>query len=149
MNPLGKILLVEDNVGEVELIVAALTKNNLATEVVVARDGSEALDYLHRRGGFRSRAPDNPVAVFLDLKIPKVDGLEVLRQIKSDDEFNTIPVVILASSREEANLARSYQLGANSYVVKPVDSQQFADAIRQLGKFWAVVNEPPQRRAKQ
>jgi len=149
VNPLGKILLVEDNVGEVELIVAALTKNNLATEVVVARDGSEALDYLHRRGGFRSRAPDNPVAVFLDLKIPKVDGLEVLRQIKSDDEFNTIPVVILASSREEANLARSYQLGANSYVVKPVDSQQFADAIRQLGKFWAVVNEPPQRRAKQ
>ena len=149
MNPLGKILLVEDNVGEVELIVAALTKNNLATEVVVARDGSEALDYLHRRGGFRSRAPDNPVAVFLDLKIPKVDGLEVLRQIKSDDKFNTIPVVILASSREEANLARSYQLGANSYVVKPVDSQQFADAIRQLGKFWAVVNEPPQQRAKQ
>ena len=149
MNPLGKILLVEDNVGEVELIVAALTKNNLATEVVVARDGSEALDHLHRRGGFRSRAPDNPVAVFLDLKIPKVDGLEVLRQIKSDDKFNTIPVVILASSREEANLARSYQLGANSYVVKPVDSQQFADAIRQLGKFWAVVNEPPQQRAKQ
>ena len=148
MNPLGKILLVEDNVGEVELIVAALTKNNLATEVVVARDGSEALDYLHRRGGFRSRAPDNPVAAFLDLKIPKVDGLEVLRQIKSDDEFNTIPVVILASSREEANLARSYQLGANSYVVKPVDSQQFADAIRQLGKFWAVVNEPPQQRTK-
>ena len=149
MNPLGKILLVEDNVGDVELMVAALTKNNLATEVVVARDGSEALDYLHRRGGFRSRAPDNPVAVFLDLKIPKVDGLEVLRQIKSDDKFNTIPVVILASSREEANLARSYQLGANSYVVKPVDSQQFADAIRQLGKFWAVVNEPPQQRAKQ
>jgi len=148
VNPLGKILLVEDNVGEVELMVAALTKNNLATEVVVARDGSEALDYLHRRGGFRSRAPDNPVAVFLDLKIPKVDGLEVLRQIKSDDKFNTIPVVILASSREEANLARSYQLGANSYVVKPVDSQQFADAIRQLGKFWAVVNEPPQQRAK-
>jgi len=149
VNPLGKILLVEDNVGDVELMVAALTKNNLATEVVVARDGSEALDYLHRRGGFRSRAPDNPVAVFLDLKIPKVDGLEVLRQIKSDDKFNTIPVVILASSREEANLARSYQLGANSYVVKPVDSQQFADAIRQLGKFWAVVNEPPQQRAKQ
>ena len=149
MNPRGKILLVEDNDDDVDLIMAALAKNNLANEVVVAHDGGEALDYLHRRGGFRSRAPDNPVAVFLDLKIPKVDGLEVLRQIKSDDEFNTIPVVILASSREEANLARSYQLGANSYVVKPVDSQQFADAIRQLGKFWAVVNEPPQQRAKQ
>ena len=145
---MGKILLVEDNDGDVELILAALAKNNLGNEVVVARNGGEALDYLHRRGEFHTRPPDNPVVVFLDLKMPKVDGLEVLRQMKSDDDLKIIPIVILTSSREEADLARSYQLGANSYVVKPVDSQQFADAIRQLGVFWAVVNEPPQRRAK-
>jgi len=147
VNPLGKILLVEDNVREVELILAALAKINLANQVVVALDGGQALDYLHRRGEFHARPPDNPAVVFLDLKMPKVDGLEVLRQIKSDDELNTIPVVILTSSREEAGLARSYQLGANSYVVKPVDFEQFAEAICQLGMFWAVVNEPPQRRA--
>ena len=148
MKPQGKILLVEDNDGDVDLILAALARNNLANEVVVARHGGEALDYLHRRGEFHTRAPDNPAVVFLDLKMPKVDGLEVLRQMKSDDELKIIPIVILTSSREEADLARSYELGANSYVVKPVDSQQFADAIRQLGMFWAVVNEPPQRRAK-
>ena len=148
MNPLGKILLVEDNDDDVELILTALSKNNLANEVVVAHDGGEALDYLHRRGAFHSRPPDNPAVVFLDLKMPKVDGLEVLRQIKSDDELNTIPVVILTASREESGLAQCYELGANSYVVKPVDFQQFADAIRQLGMFWAVVNEPPHQRAK-
>ena len=145
---MGKILLVEDNVREVELVLAALAKDNLANEVVVARDGGEALDYLHRRGEFHSRPPDNPVVVLLDLKMPKVDGLEVLRLMKSDDELKIIPIVILASSREEADLARSYELGANSYVVKPADFQQFADVIRQLGMFWAVVNEPPQRDAK-
>jgi CheY-like chemotaxis protein len=148
VNPRGKILLVEDNVDDVELILAALAKNNLANEVVVARHGGEALDYLHRRGEFHSRPPDNPVVVLLDLKMPKVDGLELLRLMKSHDEFKIIPIVILTSSREEADLARSYELGANSYVVKPADFQQFADAIRQLGMFWAVVNEPPQRRAK-
>ena len=147
MNPLGKILLVEDNDDDVELTLAALAKNNLANEVVVAHEGGEALDYLHRRGEFHARPPGNPVVVFLDLKMPKMDGLEVLRQIKSDSKLNTIPVVILTASREEADLAHSYELGANSYVVKPVDFQQFADAIRQLGMFWAVVNEPPQRRA--
>src|SRR2546427_12250864 len=145
---MGKILLVEDNVREVELVLAALAKDNLANEVVVARDGGEALDYLHRRGEFHSRPPDNPVVVLLDLKMPKVDGLEVLRLMKSDDELKIIPIVILASSREEADLARSYELGANSYVVKPADFQQFADVIRQLGMFWAVGNEPPQRRAQ-
>ena len=145
---MGKILLVEDNVREVELVLAALAKDNLANEVVVARDGGEALDYLHRRGEFHTRPPDNPVVVFLDLKMPKVDGLEVLRQMQSDDELKTIPTVILTSSREEEDLARSYQLGANSYVVKPVDFQQFGDTIRQLGLFWAVVNEPPRRGAK-
>jgi len=148
VNPRGKILLVEDNVDDVELILAALAKNNLANEVVVARHGGEAMDYLHRRGEFHSRPLDNPVVVFLDLKMPKVDGLEVLRLMKSHDEFKIIPIVILTSSREEADLAQSYELGANSYVVKPADFQKFADAIRQLGMFWAVVNEPPQRRAK-
>ena len=148
MNPLGKILLVEDNTEDVELILAALAKNNLANEVVVARDGGEALDYLHRRGAFHTRLPANPTVIFLDLKMPKVDGLEVLRQIKSDDALNTIPVVILTASRDESGLAQCYQLGANSYVVKPVDFKQFAEAIRQLGMFWAVVNEPPQQREK-
>ena len=148
MNPRGKILLVEDNDDDVDLIMAALAKNNLANEVVVAHHGGEALEYLHRRGEFHSRPPDNPVVGLLDLKMPKVDGLEVLRLMKSDDELKIIPVVIFTSSREEADLARSYELGANSYVVKPADFQQFADAIRQLGMFWAVVNEPPQRGAK-
>ena len=148
MNPLEKILLVEDNAGDVELILAALDKSKLAIEVVVARDGGEALDYLHRRGEFATRPPANPAVIFLDLKMPKVDGLEVLRQIKSDDALNTIPVVILTSSRDETGLAQCYQLGANSCVVKPVDFQQFAEAIRQLGVFWAVVNEPPQQRRK-
>ena len=148
MKPLGKILLVEDDHGDVELILAALAKNDLANEVVVARHGGEALDYLYRRGEFHTRAPDNPVVVFLDLKMPKVDGLEVLRQMKSDEDLRMIPIVILTASREEANLAQSYQLGANSYVVKPVDGQKFAEAIRQLGMFWAAVNESPQQRAK-
>jgi len=148
VNPLEKILLVEDNAGDVELILAALDKSKLPIEVVVARDGGEALDYLHRRGEFASRPPANPAVIFLDLKMPKVDGLEVLRQIKSDDALNTIPVVILTSSRDETGLAQCYQLGANSCVVKPVDFQQFAEAIRQLGVFWAVVNEPPQQRRK-
>jgi CheY-like chemotaxis protein len=148
VNPLGRILLVEDNARDVELILAALAKNNLANEVAVARHGGEALDYLHRRGAFQTRPPDNPVVVFLDLKMPQVDGLEVLRQMKGDPELKLIPVVILTSSSEAADLARSYELGANSYVVKPVDIERFTDAIRKLGMFWAVVNEPPQPRAK-
>ena len=149
VNPLGKILLVEDNPRDIELTLAALAKNNLANEVIVARHGGEALDYLHRRGEFQTRGPDNPVVVILDLKMPKVDGLEVLREMKRDEQLKMIPVVILTSSSEEADMVRSYQLGANSYVVKPVDFQQFAYAIRQLGMFWAVVNEPPQPRAPQ
>jgi CheY-like chemotaxis protein len=149
VHPLGKILLVEDNPRDVELTLAALAKNNLANEVVVARNGGEALDYLHCRGVFQSRRPVNPAVVVLDLKMPKVDGLEVLRQMKRDQQLKMIPVVILTSSSEEADLVRSYQLGANSYVVKPVDFQEFADAIRQLGMFWALVNEPPQPRAPQ
>ena len=148
MNRPGKILLVEDNAREADLILSALAKINLANEVVVARNGGEALDYLRRQGEFKARSPGNPVVVFLNLKMPKVDGLEVLRQMKGDAELKIIPIVVLTSSREEADLARSYELGANSYVVKPVDPLQFVDSMRQLGMFWAMVNEPPQRRAK-
>ena len=128
--------------------MAELAKNKFAGEVVVARHGGEALDYLYRRGAFRARPTGNPFVVFLDLEMPLVDGLEVLRQMKSDEDLRMIPIVILTASREEADLAQSYRLGANSYVVKPVDGQKFAEAIRQLGMFWAAVNESPQQRAK-
>ena len=143
MTQLRPILLAEDNLKDIELVLAALKKNNLANEVVVARDGAEALDYLYRRGNFRSREDGLPVAILLDLKMPKVDGLEVLQQIKGDDALKVIPVVMLTSSREEADLVKSYQLGVNAYVVKPVGFQQFVDAIGQTGMFWAVTNEPP------
>jgi CheY-like chemotaxis protein len=143
MTDLRPILLAEDNLKDVELVLVALKKNNLANEVVVARDGAEALDYLYRRGNFRSREDRLPIAILLDLKMPKVDGLEVLKQIKGDEALKVIPVVMLTSSREESDLVKSYQLGVNAYVVKPVGFQQFVDAIRQTGMFWAVINEPP------
>ena len=143
MNPRGKILLVEDNTDDVEMILAALAKNNLANEVVVARHGGEALDYLHRRGEFHSRPPDYPVVVLLDLKMPKVGGLEVLRQMKSDDELKIIPVVILTSSLEEADLARSYELGANSFMVKPGALDQLVESIRVCLDFWNRCSMPP------
>jgi CheY-like chemotaxis protein len=143
MNSLKPILLVEDNLNDIELTCAALKQNNVANEVVVTRHGGEALDYLRRQGNFQERSPGHPVVVFLDLKMPKVDGLEVLRQMKSDPSLKVIPVVMLTSSREEADLVKSYQLGVNAYVVKPVGFEQFTDAIRQLGIFWAVLNEPP------
>ena len=143
MTKLRPILLAEDNLKDVELVLAALKKDHLANEVVVARDGAEALDYLYRRGNFRAREDGLPIAIFLDLKMPKIDGLEVLRQIKGDEALKVIPIVMLTSSREEADLVRSYQLGANAYVVKPVGFQQFVDAIKQMGMFWAVINEPP------
>lgn len=142
MTPLRPILLAEDSPKDAELVLAALKRNNLANEVVVTRDGAEVLDYLHRRGQFQSREPGLPVVLFLDLKMPKVDGLDVLREIKSDENLRTVPVVMLTSSREETDLVKSYQLGANAYVVKPVGFQQFADAIKQTGMFWAVINEP-------
>ena len=141
--PLGRILLVEDDARDVELTLNALEEYNLANEVVVARDGAEALDYLYRRGEFRLRAEGNPVVVLLDLKMPKVDGREVLRTVKADDRFRVMPVVMLTSSREESDLVESYRLGVNAYVVKPVDFHEFVNAIKQLGVFWAVVNEPP------
>lgn len=143
MKRLGPILLVEDNLNDIELTVSALKQNNLVNEIVTARHGGEALDYLYRRANFQDRAPDHPIVVFLDLKMPKVDGLEVLRQMKGDESLKTIPVVMLTSSREETDLLKTYRLGVNAYVVKPVGFEQFVDAIRQLGIFWAVLNEPP------
>lgn len=140
---LKPILLVEDNPKDLELTLVALAKSNLANEIVIARDGAEALDFLFRRGGHASRREENPAVVLLDLKLPKVDGLEVLRQVKADAGLRSVPVVMLTSSREEQDLLRSYDLGVNAYVVKPVDFREFIEAIRELGVFWAVLNEPP------
>lgn len=140
---LPRILLAEDNDNDLELTVAALRSHRIANEVDVVHDGAEALDYLYRRGRF-ARRPDGPLAlVLLDLKMPKVDGLEVLRRIKADPDLRLTPVVMLTSSREEVDLLQSYQLGVNAYVVKPVEFAEFMEAVRQLGAFWAVLNEPP------
>jgi CheY-like chemotaxis protein len=138
---LKRILLAEDNANDLELTMAALQQHNLANEIVAVRDGSEALDYLFRRGPFAGRHDSQPALVLLDLKMPKVDGLEVLRTIKADAELRLIPVVMLTSSREESDLVRSYKLGVNGYVVKPVDFSEFMTAVKQIGAFWAVVNE--------
>ena len=138
-----RILLVEDDPKDVELTLTALEDYNLANEVVVAGDGAEALDYLYCRGQFASRPPDNPAVLLLDLKLPKIDGLEVLHQIKSDENLRMIPVVVLTSSREEKDRVTSYKLGVNAYVVKPVDFHEFVNAIKELGMFWAIINEPP------
>jgi CheY-like chemotaxis protein len=143
MNGLGRILLVEDDLKDIDLTLKALAQYNLANEVVVARDGEEALDYLFHRGAFESRNSENPAVLLLDLKLPQVDGLEVLQQIKSDDQLKVIPVVVLTSSHDEKDVVASYKLGVNAYVVKPVDFHQFVDAIKELGVFWAVINEPP------
>ena len=143
MAPLKRILLVEDNERDVELTLAALEEHNLANEVVIARDGAEALDYLHRRGQFADHANGLPVVVLLDLKMPKVDGLEVLRQMRDDAALKHVPVVMITSSREEQDLVNSYQLGVNAYVVKPVDFQKFVESVKQIGFFWAIINEPP------
>lgn len=126
-----------------ELTLTALAEYNLANEVVVTRDGEEALDYLYCRGNFTMRASNNPAVMLLDLKLPKVDGLEVLQHVKSDEKLKMIPVVVLTSSREDKDMVASYQLGVNAYVVKPVDFHEFVNAIKELGVFWAVINEPP------
>ncbi len=143
MTTMARILIVEDDPNDVELTLTALADYNLANEVVVTRDGQQALDYLHCRGEFNTRSTDNPAVVLLDLKLPKVDGLEVLQQIKSDEHLKRIPVVVLTSSHEEKDLMRSYSLGVNAYVVKPVDFHEFVNAVKELGVFWAVINEPP------
>ena len=143
MSEYKRILLVEDTPNDVELTLAALEENNLANEVIVVRDGAEALDYLYKRGVFKLRAPGHPAVVLLDLKLPKVDGLEVLQKVKSDPELRAVPVVMLTSSREEQDLVASYNLGVKAYVVKPVGFGEFVGALKELGLFWAVVNEPP------
>ena len=148
MNELGRILIVEDDPKDVELTLTALEEYNLANEVVITRDGEEALDYLYCRGKFTTRTNDNPAVLLLDLKLPKVDGLEVLQQIKSDEKLRMIPVVVLTSSREERDMVASYKLGVNAYVVKPVDFHEFVNAIKELGIFWAVINEPRQLSGK-
>ncbi len=143
MQDLKTILLVEDNPNDVELTLEALADYRLANEIVVLNDGEEALDYLYRRGRFAAREPVFPAVVLLDLKMPKVDGLTVLRSVKADPGLKCIPIVMLTSSCEERDLVESYQLGVNAYVVKPVDFGQFVEAIKKLGYFWAVLNEPP------
>jgi CheY-like chemotaxis protein len=143
MNKLGRILLVEDDARDVELTLTALEEYNLANEVVVARDGEEALEYLYSRGKFKTRSSGNPAVLLLDLKLPKVDGLEVLKQVKSEETLRMIPIVVLTSSKEEKDMVASYKLGVSAYVVKPVDFHEFVNAIKELGIFWAVINEPP------
>ena len=143
MQDLKTILLVEDNPNDVELTLEALADYRLANDIVVVNDGEEALDYLYRRGRFAARDPMLPAVILLDLKMPKVDGLTVLRTVKADPGLKCSPIVMLTSSREERDLVESYQLGVNAYVVKPVDFGQFVEAIKKLGYFWAVLNEPP------
>jgi len=137
------IMLVEDNPDDVALTLRAFKKNNMTNEIVVAKDGAEALDYLFASGEYKDRDPGiMPALILLDLKLPKIDGLEVLRRLKADERTQLLPVVILTSSREEQDLVKGYKLGANSYVRKPVDFNQFTEAVRQLGLYWLVLNEP-------
>ncbi|MBU4224827.1 MAG: response regulator [Chloroflexi bacterium] len=139
-----EILLVEDNPNDVELTLHALKKNNIANRIEVVRDGAEALEFIFATGAYADRQNvEKPRVILLDLKLPKVDGLEVLRQIKADPRTRTIPVVALTSSREERDIVESYKLGVNSYIVKPVDFEQFTEAVRQLGLYWLLLNQPP------
>jgi CheY-like chemotaxis protein len=138
-----QILLAEDSPRDAEMVMDALDQYQLANEVIHVRDGAEALDYLHRRNDYAKRKPGLPGVVLLDLKMPKVDGLEVLRQIRGEPTLKFLPVVVMTSSREEQDLVRSYELGVNGYVVKPVDFHEFIEAVRMIGGYWAVVNEPP------
>jgi CheY-like chemotaxis protein len=140
---LRPILLVEDNPNDLELSLTALAKSGLANEVIIARDGEEAFDYLFYRGKFESRSPGNPAVVLLDIKLPKIDGLELLAHIRKEESLRHLPVVLLTSSREEQDVLQGYRLGSNAYVVKPVGFSEFIKAIQDLGVFWAVVNEPP------
>ncbi|MFL7793527.1 MAG: response regulator [Anaerolineae bacterium] len=137
------ILLVEDDPRDIELTLAALAEHNLANRVVVARDGAEALDYLHRRGVYADRPTSHPVIVLLDLKMPRVNGLEVLRQVKRDSALRTIPIVMLTSSKLDPDILESYNLGVNAYVVKPVAFDKFVAVVKQLSLFWVLTNEPP------
>lgn len=139
-----EVLLVEDNPNEVELTLHALKKFNIINNIFVVRDGAEALDYVYCQGDFKDRnIHKTPKLILLDLKLPKIDGIEVLRNLKGNESTRTIPVVILTSSREEKDIVESYQLGVNSYIVKPVDFNQFAEAVRQIGYYWMMLNMPP------
>ena len=145
---LKPILLVEDDARDLELTLVALERSELANEVVVVRDGAQALDYLRREGEFADRTPGNPAVVMLDLKLPKLDGLDVLKAVRETPDLRSLPVVMLTSSHEEGDVVRSYALGVNAYVVKPVEFKAFVSAIADLGIFWAVLNEPPPGSAK-
>jgi len=138
-----RILIVDDSPKDVELVIAALSEKNLANKVDIAEDGEEALDYLYKRGQFTERLNGNPAVILLDIKMPKMNGIEVLKQIRSDPKLKLIPVIMVTSSREEKDLVASYNLGANAYVVKPVDIAQFIESIKTLGQFWAVINQQP------
>lgn len=139
-----EILLVEDNPNDVELTLHALKENNLTNRIEVVRDGAEALEFIFGAGSHDHRSlRESPKVILLDLKLPKVDGLEVLRRLKSDSRTRAVPVVVLTSSREECDIVESYQLGVNSYIVKPVDFEQFTEAVRQLGLYWMLLNQPP------
>ena len=142
-NKLNRILIVEDNDNDLELTIDAISEYNLANYIDTARDGEEALDYLHKKGKYQNRENGNPIVVLLDLKLPKVSGQEVLKEIKSNDKLKTIPVVVLTSSKEETDIIESYQKGVNAYVVKPVEFSKFIEAVKQLGVFWALINESP------
>lgn len=143
MSNLKRILLAEDDPRDLELTLVALGEYKLANDLDVVRDGQEALDYLYHRGAFQKRGGNNPAAILLDLKMPKVDGLGVLRAIRGDEQLKMIPVVMLTSSREQRDIVESYKFGVNAYVVKPVDFHKFVDAIKQIGAFWALINQPP------
>ena len=144
MNPIRTILLAEDSPADAEMAIDALRDAKLVNPIVHVEDGVEAMDYLLRRGAFANREAGNPSVLLLDIKMPRMDGLEVLKLLRADENLRLIPVVILSSSREEADLARSWDLGVNAFVVKPVDTDQFFEAVKTLGKFWAVINEAPE-----
>jgi CheY-like chemotaxis protein len=143
MVELRTILFAEDNPRDVELTLEALGDHNLANNVIVTRDGVETMDYLRREGKYKQRKPGNPAVLLLDIKMPRMDGIEVLRAIRNDSELKMLPVVMLTSSREDQDLIKSYELGVNAYVVKPVDFKDFIEAVKQVGIFWAVINEVP------
>ena len=139
----NEILLVEDNPDDVELALHALKRNNILNPIIVARDGQEAMDYLHYGGNYKDSKHEKPALILLDLKLPKVDGIEVLRKIKEDNSLKKVPVVILTSSKEEKDLVESYDLGVNSYIRKPVDFDQFVETVRYIGYYWLLLNESP------
>ena len=143
MNNLRNILLVEDNIKDVELITEALSEYNLANRVITVKDGVEALEYLDHKGNFKSRSAGNPAVILLDIKMPRMDGIETLQKIRETKKFKSIPIVMLTSSREQLDLKRCYELGANAFVVKPVNFADFIDAIKNVGIFWAILNELP------